>query len=79
MAATAAPWDVLLAGEELAHMEREPAHEARTVPLPDDLHPRLSEALRADGVGALFTHQAEALAAARAGLHVLIATGTASG
>ena len=79
MAATAAPWDVLLTGEELAHMEREPAHEARTVPLPDDLHPRLSEALRAGGVGALFTHQAEALAAARAGRHVLVATGTASG
>ena len=60
-------------------MEREPAHEARTVPLPDDLHPRLSEALRAGGVGGLFTHQAEALAAARAGRHVLVATGTASG
>ena len=78
MAATAAPWDVLLAGEELAHTERSP-HEARPSRCPTTSTTGSSEALRAGGVDALYTHQAEALAAARAGRHVLVATGTASG
>jgi DEAD/DEAH box helicase domain-containing protein len=79
MAATVTPWDALLTGEELAHLTREPARNGRTAPLPEDLHPRLREALLAQGIGELHLHQAEALAAARRGDHVVVATGTASG
>ncbi len=48
------------------------------MPLPE-LDPRLDAALRARGVETLFAHQAESLAAARRGEHVVVATGTASG
>jgi DEAD/DEAH box helicase domain-containing protein len=79
MASTVAPWDALLAGEELAHLAVEPAREAAAVPVHHDLHPRLREALLARGVTELYAHQAAALDAARAGHNVLVATGTASG
>src|SRR5262245_6964665 len=71
-------WEGMLEGEELAYLTEIPPSEARTVPLPK-LHPELEAALRARGVEALFTHQAESLAAARRGEHVVVATGTASG
>jgi DEAD/DEAH box helicase domain-containing protein len=71
-------WESVLAGEELAYLTEIPGSEARTVPLPE-LHPRLERALRARGIDALFAHQAETLAAARRGEHVVVATGTASG
>jgi DEAD/DEAH box helicase domain-containing protein len=79
MTATVVSWDTLLEGEELAHLSTEPAVEARLVSLPDELHPALRESLTARGITGLFDHQADVLAAARAGRHVLIATGTASG
>jgi DEAD/DEAH box helicase domain-containing protein len=71
-------WDGVLEGEELAYLADVPGQEARTVPLPD-LHPKLEAALRARGVESLFAHQAESLAAARRGDHLVVATGTASG
>jgi DEAD/DEAH box helicase domain-containing protein len=71
-------WDGVLEGEELAYLTEVPGRDARTVPLPD-LHPRLEAALAARGVESLFAHQAEALAAARRGEHLVVATGTASG
>ena len=71
-------WEGVLAGEELAYLTEIPGSEARTVPLPE-LDPRLDRALRARGIEALFAHQAETLAAARRGEHVVVATGTASG
>src|SRR5512134_24587 len=71
-------WEGLLEGEELAHLTEIPGRDARTVPLPE-LHPKLEAALRALGVESLFGHQAESLAAARRGEHVVVATGTASG
>src|SRR5262245_62667394 len=71
-------WEGMLEGEELAYLAEIPPSEARTVPLPE-LHPKLEAALRARGVEALFAHQAESLAAARRGEHVVVATGTASG
>src|SRR5512134_1743769 len=71
-------WEGMLAGEELAHLTEIPGLDARTVPLPE-LHPKLETALRARGVESLFAHQAESLAAARRGEHVVVATGTASG
>src|SRR5258708_30495719 len=52
---------------------------ARHAPLPADLSPGLRAALEARGVTHLYTHQATAIAAARAGRHVVVATPTASG
>jgi DEAD/DEAH box helicase domain-containing protein len=71
-------WEGALEGEELAYLTEVAARDARTVPLPE-LHPRLEAALRGRGVETLFAHQAESLAAARRGEHVVVATGTASG
>jgi DEAD/DEAH box helicase domain-containing protein len=72
-------WDDLLTGEELAHLSSEPARDARSSPFPDDLHPRVRDALEARGIDALYRHQAEAWAAAGRGKHVIVTTGTASG
>ena len=71
-------WEGLLEGEELAYLTEVPGREARTVALPE-LHPHLRAALDARGIETLFTHQVDALAAARRGEHLVVATGTASG
>ncbi|MFU8840738.1 MAG: DEAD/DEAH box helicase [Nitriliruptoraceae bacterium] len=63
----------------LVHLERLPARRARTVALPSDLPADLQERLRTDGITQLWSHQAEALELARAGRHLVLATGTASG
>ncbi len=65
--------------DQLVHTERIPARPARLVALPDDLPEPLPGRLRARGVTALWAHQAEAVALARSGTHVIVATGTASG
>ena len=72
-------WDDLLQGEELAYLTTEPARAARTVPMPEELHPAVRAALARRGIGELYAHQAEAWAASRAGEHVIVTTGTASG
>jgi DEAD/DEAH box helicase domain-containing protein len=63
----------------LCKLVRLPARPGASVqpdpPLPEPLASRLV----AMGVGGLWTHQAEALAAARDGRHVVVSTGTASG
>ena len=64
---------------QLVHVERLPARRAKLVGLPKDLPEVLLGRLRARGVTALWSHQAEAIALARAGSHVVVATGTASG
>ena len=79
MAVELAPWNTLLEGEELAYLGAEAARDARVTPLPDDLHPRLREALEAQGVQALYEHQAAAWEAAGRGEHLIVTTGTASG
>ena len=79
MASSVASWDDLLHGEEIAYLGGEPAREPRFAPLPDGLHPRVGEALAAQQIGELYTHQLEAWDAAARGEHVLITTGTASG
>ena len=79
MAVETAPWAGILDGEELAHVASEPARRARTVPLPDDLAPKVRAALEARGVHELYEHQLEAWAATRRGEHVAVVTGTASG
>jgi DEAD/DEAH box helicase domain-containing protein len=76
---TTAVWDDLLVGEELAHLGREAARDARTAPLPDSLQPAVRKALAERGVGELYAHQAEAYEAARGGGNVIVTTGTASG
>ncbi len=56
-----------------------PGHPAKTSPLPADLHPALAGTLRAQGIEALYSHQAAAWEHIRAGQHPVIVTGTASG
>src|SRR5690606_24086830 len=56
-----------------------PAHPADIRPLPQDLPPALAEALRSRGIKSLYSHQADAWKAARAGRHLVVATPTASG
>jgi DEAD/DEAH box helicase domain-containing protein len=79
MATSVASWDDLLHGEEIAYVGTEAAREARLAPLPDELHPRVRDALAAQGIEALYTHQREAWDAAARGEHVVVTTGTASG
>ncbi|HUI36101.1 MAG TPA: DEAD/DEAH box helicase [Gaiellaceae bacterium] len=77
--ATTASWHDLLEGEELAHVELVPAREARCAPLPEELHPRVRDALAAQGIESLYGHQAEGWEAAARGEHFVVTTGTASG
>jgi DEAD/DEAH box helicase domain-containing protein len=75
----AASWAGLLEGEELSHLEEVPARDAILAPLPEALHPRVREALAAQGVDTLYAHQAEAWESAARGEHFVVTTGTASG
>jgi DEAD/DEAH box helicase domain-containing protein len=61
-----------------AHRVLEP-RPPRHAPWPEGLDPRLRRALRSRGVEALYTHQAQALEAIRAGRNVCVVTPTASG
>jgi DEAD/DEAH box helicase domain-containing protein len=61
-----------------AHRVLEP-RPPRHAPWPEALDPRLANALRSRGVEALYTHQAQALEAIRAGRNVCVVTPTASG
>ena len=79
MATRVASWDDLLTGDEVAYLGTEPARDAQLAPLPDDLHPRVRDALAAQDIDALYTHQRAAWDAAQRGEHVVITTGTASG
>src|SRR5881392_867988 len=79
MSVATSPWDDLLQGEEIAYLSSEPAREARLAPLPEELHPRVREALAAQGIEELYTHQRAAWDAATRGEHVVVTTGTASG
>ena len=56
-----------------------PASPANFVPLPDDLHPELAQALKRRGVDRLYSHQAEAYTAVRGKRHLVVVTPTASG
>jgi DEAD/DEAH box helicase domain-containing protein len=75
MAVETALWDDLLEGEEPAHVTTLAAAEAETVPLPEELEPRLRQTLPPQ----LYLHQRATWDAARGGEHVILATGTASG
>ena len=73
----------LLAEPSLArgvvHHEVVPAREAQVAPLPYWLDPRIRVGLETRGIGSLYTHQAEAVNAVRAGEDVVVVTPTASG
>jgi DEAD/DEAH box helicase domain-containing protein len=73
------PWDDLLQGEELAYVTTAAERPARWTALPDDLDHRVRDALARQGIGELYAHQAETWRAVRAGEHVIVTTGTASG
>ncbi len=64
---------------QIEHLEVVPPREPVFTPLPEDMHPRLVEALAAGGISALYPHQATALEAVAQGRHVIVASGTASG
>ncbi|TFH04911.1 MAG: DEAD/DEAH box helicase, partial [Spirochaetales bacterium] len=63
----------------VTHWERIPARDGEYAPLPGELHPELRAALTQRGIDRLYTHQADAYAAARAGKHFVVVTPTASG
>src|SRR5450759_3643944 len=83
----AAPADAVLArlleepslARGVVHHALLPARDADTVPLPAWVDPRIRGALAQQGIAALYTHQAEALAAVRSGRDVCVVTPTASG
>jgi DEAD/DEAH box helicase domain-containing protein len=77
--AGAALWDDLLDGEEVAHVSDIPSAEARSAPLPEDLHEGVRDALAARGLTELYLHQRRVWDAAAEGEHVVVTTGTASG
>ncbi|HEX6490872.1 MAG TPA: DEAD/DEAH box helicase [Gaiellaceae bacterium] len=79
MATRVASWDDLLHGAEIAYLGSETAREARFAPLPEGLHPRVGEALAAQEIGKLYSHQRQVWDATARGEHVVITTGTASG
>jgi DEAD/DEAH box helicase domain-containing protein len=66
-------------GPRFTHWREIPAREARRAEIPSSVHPRLKELLVGRGLGRLYSHQAESIAAAIAGEDVLVATPTASG
>lgn len=66
-------------GPNFAAWESLPPRPADLRPAPADLPSPLADMLRARGIEALYSHQAETWTSARAGENVAIATGTASG
>ncbi len=66
-------------GGRIVAVQHLPARTADTVPFPEDLPDLVVDRLRNGGVTSLYRHQAEALDAVRAGRHVVVSTGTASG
>src|SRR2546425_35676 len=58
---------------------RPPPPPAALVPTPDSIDPRLADALRARGIGELYSHQARAVELLQKGGHVVVVTPTASG
>jgi DEAD/DEAH box helicase domain-containing protein len=61
------------------HIEELPAREPRFASLDPAPPDRVREILRDEGIERFYTHQSQAIAHARAGRHVVVVTGTASG
>ena len=60
-------------------VRRQPPVSAVFAPFPDSVDPRLRDVLAARGIEQLYCHQAEVIAHATAGRHVVVTTPTASG
>lgn len=56
-----------------------PARPGKTTPMPTTLHLHLADALAAQQITTLWTHQAECWDAGQSGSHFIVTTGTASG
>jgi DEAD/DEAH box helicase domain-containing protein len=65
--------------DNLVHVQELPARAPVVEPFPEDLPELLVSRLGLTGVDGLYPHQAAGLTALRAGRHVMLATGTASG
>ena len=68
-----------LEAENLVHVQELPARTPQVVPFPEGLPELLVSRLSLLGVDGLYAHQMEGLEALRAGRHVMLSTGTASG
>jgi DEAD/DEAH box helicase domain-containing protein len=64
---------------QIVHVQRVAARTAHYGMLDRSLHPALQAALQRAGAARLYSHQAQAINAALAGEHVVVATSTASG
>ncbi len=65
--------------ESLVRVEEIPRRRAAYGTLPQPLPEPVAQALRSRGIERLYVHQAEAVAATRAGENIVVVTGTASG
>ncbi|MCW2841936.1 MAG: helicase [Aeromicrobium sp.] len=70
---------VLRYGDRVTHVERVPEREPVVEPWPSWVDADVRAMYAAEGITALWGHQAEALHHVRAGRHTVISTGTASG
>jgi DEAD/DEAH box helicase domain-containing protein len=64
---------------QVVRVEALPERPARFAALEPPVEPRVASVIGHDGIARLYTHQAEAIAHARNGEHVVVVTGTASG
>ncbi len=72
----------LLSPDRFAQVEAQtvlPGRPGKSAPLPADLHLQLADALAAQGITRLWTHQSECWEAAQSDSHFMVTTGTASG
>ena len=65
--------------DQMVRVEELPERPARYAPAMLSIEPRVANVINKDGIAQLYTHQADAIAHARAGEHVVVVTGTASG
>jgi len=65
--------------DQIVHVQRVPARQARFGKLRYRLRPELQAALKRSGAERLYTHQTQAINATLSGRHVVVATSTASG
>ena len=72
----------LLPPDRFPQVEREtvlPGRPGKPTEVPEDLHLQLADALAAQGISRLWTHQADCWEASKTGQHFMVTTGTASG
>jgi DEAD/DEAH box helicase domain-containing protein len=65
--------------DQIVHVHKTPAKEARFGTIAEEVHPVLVKSLHQLGVSRYYAHQAKGINALMAGDHVIISTGTSSG